>query len=124
MLDFEQLNTLIGQRIRRVRETQSPSMSQGRLAEVLQLQRTSITNIEAGRQKLTLEVLYRFCEHFGLTIGEFLPDVSGVTRRESESLVVGSQQVDVGIKTAGVIKKLRAQYRIESERAGSKTPEE
>lgn len=124
MLDFEQLNALLGQRIRRVRETQSPPMSQGRLAEILQLQRTSVTNIEAGRQKPTLEMLYRFCEHFGLTIGEFLPDVSDVVKLESELLIIGSQRVDVGVKTAGFINELRAQSRGESKMAGAKAPED
>jgi DNA-binding XRE family transcriptional regulator len=124
MLDLSRLHSLLGDRIRRVRETQSPPMSQGRLAEILQLQRTSITNIEAGRQKPSLEILYRFCEHFGLAIGEFLPVVADVTLTESESLIVGSQHVQVGAKTADLIHELRAQHRLDPTAGNSARPDD
>lgn len=119
MLNSTRLYQLLGERIRRVREAQSPSMSQGRLAELLQLQRTSITNIEAGRQKPSLDTLYRLCEHFSLAIGEFLPDVSEVVQAPTEPLVIGSQRIELGIKTASLIHELRAHHRSSEEGASA-----
>ena len=68
MLDSDRLYAVIGDRIRRLREAQSPRMSQEDLAQVLDLKRTSVTNIESGHQKLTLDTLYRLCGHFRLEV--------------------------------------------------------
>ena len=62
MIDHDRLYELIGERIRSIREAQTPRMSQEDLAQVLSLKRTSITNIESGQQRLTLEAIYRLCE--------------------------------------------------------------
>lgn len=114
MLDVDRLHSQIGERMRRVRERGTPPTSQARLAEILKLQRTSVTNIEAGRQKPSLETIYRFCEHFGLQVGEFLPTVGDVQTIETESVTVGPYRVDVGTKTAQLIHELRAQHQIDS----------
>ena len=107
MLDSERLYGLIGQRIRGARETQTPRMSQADLAHVLSLKRTSITNIERGNQKITLDTIYRLCERFGLEVHELLPPVSDVMRPEERSVVIGGKSHDVGIKTASVVARLR-----------------
>jgi DNA-binding XRE family transcriptional regulator len=82
-------------------------MSQGDLAEILGLQRTSITNIERGKQKPTLDTLYRLCEHFGLEMVEVVPTVGEVTQLSDRSVVVGGESLDVGAKTANVLARLR-----------------
>lgn len=107
MLDNERLYALIGERVRRVRETQTPRLSQEDLAEILDLKRTSITNIERGNQKVTLDSLYRLCERFGLDIHEILPRVSDVTRVNERSVVVGGKSHEVGLKTADAVARLR-----------------
>src|SRR6267154_2519569 len=90
MLDSEKLYAFIGERIRYIRETHTPRMSQQQLAEILKLKRTSITNIERGNQKPTLDALYLLCEHFGLKLENVLPPVAEVTvaekRREERSV--------------------------------------
>jgi transcriptional regulator with XRE-family HTH domain len=107
MIDNSRLYALIGERVRRVREAQTPRMSQAELARILELRRTSITNIERGNQKLTLDTIYRLCERFGLQIPEILPPVADVTQIEERSIVVGGRAHEVGVKTASVVARLR-----------------
>lgn len=107
MLDSDRLYGLIGDRIRQIREGQTPRMSQAGLAAVLDLKRTSVTNIEAGAQKPTLDTLYRFCEHFGIEVAEIIPSVAAVTRTEARPVVIGGQAQEVGAKTANVLNRLR-----------------
>lgn len=109
MLDSDRLYVLIGERIRQIREAQTPRMSQGGLAEILGLKRTSVTNIEQGNQKPTLDTLYRLCEHFGVEISHVVPRLTEVIRAEPEarSIVVGGKSQEVGAKTATVLDRLR-----------------
>jgi transcriptional regulator with XRE-family HTH domain len=107
MIDSERLYILIGERVRRIRDAQTPRMSQEDLARILDLKRTSITNIERGNQKLTLDTLYRLCERFGLVVEEIMPPVSEVMRAEERSVVVGGESHEVGIKTASLVARLR-----------------
>jgi DNA-binding XRE family transcriptional regulator len=111
MIDHARLFELIGKRVRQAREAQTSRMSQTELAKILGLQRTSITNIELGHQKPTLETIYRLCERFGLDIEEFLPAVADVTLAQEQSVVVGGKSHEVGIKTANVVARLRPDSR-------------
>ena len=86
-------------------------MSQEELAKILDLKRTSVTNIELGNQKLTLEAIYKLCERFGLDIGEILPPVIDVTATHERSIVVGGESHEVGIKTASLVARLRPDTR-------------
>jgi transcriptional regulator with XRE-family HTH domain len=119
MIDSERLYVLIGERVRRIREAQTPRMSQGELARILDLKRTSITNIELGNQKLPVDTLYRLCERFGLAVQEIMPPVSDVTHAEGRSIVVGGKSHDVGVKTASLVARLRPGIR--SRRNAAKT---
>ena len=111
MLDDQKLYAFIGERIRQIRETHSPRMSQQELAEILNLKRTSVTNIECGNQKPTLDALYLLCEHFGLKLESVLPAVPDVTFREmpsaERSVTVGGKSHEVGAMTAKLVEKLR-----------------
>lgn len=106
MLDSDRLYVLIGERIRLIREAQTPRMSQGGLADILGLKRTSVTNIELGNQKPTLDTLYRLCEHFGVEISQVAPRVAEVAQAEARSIVVGGKSQEVGAKTATLIDRL------------------
>jgi DNA-binding XRE family transcriptional regulator len=111
MLDQQKLYARIGERVRQIRETHSPRMSQQELAQILKLQRTSITNIERGNQRPTLEALYLLCEHFGLKLENILPTVSDVTVptaiREESSVTIGGKSHEVGAMTAKLVERLR-----------------
>jgi transcriptional regulator with XRE-family HTH domain len=110
MLDTEHLYIAIGSRIKRIRE--AADMTQEDLARVLELKRTSITNIERGNQKPTLDTLYRLCERFGLEISKVIPPVVDVTREDERSVVVGGKTQEVGAKTAIVLERLRPLARV------------
>jgi transcriptional regulator with XRE-family HTH domain len=120
MIDNRRLYSLIGQRVRRIREMQNPRMSQEELARILELKRTSITNVERGNQKLTLGALYRLCERFGLEIAELVPRVSDVSLAEAQSIIIGGKSHEVGIKTAGIVARLRPAQSDRVARSGTK----
>lgn len=107
MLDEKKLYASIGSRIRQVREAQEPRMSQDGLAQALKLKRTSITNIESGKQKLSLETIYLFCERFGLKVSDVLPDIGEVTYAHERSVTVAGESYAVGAKTADLVESLR-----------------
>jgi len=107
MLDSDRLYEFIGDRIKQIREAQTPRMSQAGLAVILNLKRTSVTNIEAGTQKPTLDTLYRLCEHFGIEVSEVIPPVANVTRADARPVIVGGQAQEIGVKTASVLDRLR-----------------
>jgi len=107
MLDTERLYAEIGRRVRRIRETQTPRMSQDDLARILDLKRTSITNIESGRQKMTVDTLYRLCEYFALDISEVLPPVAAYKLAQERSVVVGGKATELPLKTATLVERLR-----------------
>jgi DNA-binding XRE family transcriptional regulator len=111
MLDGDKLYELIGDRIRQIRETQAPRMSQGDLAKVLGLQRTSVTNIELGKQKPTLDTLLRLCEHFALEIDAIVPKLHEISLVQARSVVVGGKAQEVGAKTANLLSSLRPSSR-------------
>ncbi len=111
MLDHDKLYASIGERVRQIREAHTPRMSQQELAEILKLKRTSITNIECGNQKPTLDALYLLCEHFGLKVENVLPAVADVTLQEkppeARSVTVGGKSQEVGTMTANLVERLR-----------------
>lgn len=109
MIDLDRLTKLLGERVRQIREAQ-PGMSQEALADVLELQRTSVTNIEGGRQKLTLEALYRLCDHFSLEPYAVLPRLEDVRVADELHVVEhGGARLQVTPKTADLIHRLKAQ---------------
>jgi transcriptional regulator with XRE-family HTH domain len=64
---------VIGQRVRAERHKRK--LTQDELAERVQLTRTSITNIERGRQKLLLHTLFAFAAAFEIEAKELLADI-------------------------------------------------
>jgi transcriptional regulator with XRE-family HTH domain len=75
MLDKESLRAAIAARLRAARE--QAGLSQGQAAKKLNVQRPTISEIEAGRRKVTAEELPRFAEIYDVS-------VSWVTNNESE----------------------------------------
>lgn len=61
---IEAVHVAIGARIRMLRETLG--LSQAELAERTSLDRTSITNIEGGRQRLLLQTVEEFAKALGV----------------------------------------------------------
>jgi DNA-binding XRE family transcriptional regulator len=111
MVDSDRLYELVGDRIRHIREAQTPRMSQSDLARILGLQRTSVTNIELGKQKPTLDTLLRLCEHFALEIDAIVPKLRDVSLVQARSVTIGGKAQEVGAKTASLLNSLRPSTR-------------
>jgi len=66
----ELLRKQVGSRVKQYREENK--MTQEELARSVGIERTSVTNIEAGRNNMTLEQLMMFCEIFEITPNDML----------------------------------------------------
>ena len=80
VIDDDRLFDAIGRRLRAIRK--SNKHTQSTMADILGLERTSVTNIELGKQRPGLHVLYRCCEHFEIPIIDLLPPIVSVLKKE------------------------------------------
>lgn len=69
--DSREIYIELGKKIREIRRRHG--MKQDTLAEGVDLTRTSLANIEAGRQRTPLHVLYEISRVLGVSIAELLP---------------------------------------------------
>lgn len=104
MADARTFYSLVGRRIRDAR--QARGLSQTELAAAASVGRTSIANIEAGRQRVPLHKLHEIALALGRHPGEFFPDaqrtstlpkdelkkLSKVEREWIESLVMSPEE--------------------------------
>ena len=89
MINENRLYEILGQRLRELREKVgqgSARLTQAGLADKVGLERTSITNIEKGSQKVPLHVLYKMCESLGAEINEVLPSFEEIQEKHAASL--------------------------------------
>ena len=63
-----------GRNVRRLREREGLGFSQVALSKRVGLSRTSVTNIEKGRQQIPLHALYTFADALGVEPNALLPD--------------------------------------------------
>jgi transcriptional regulator with XRE-family HTH domain len=75
----------IGRNIRRARR--SSGLSQEELAKRLSLSRTSVTNIEKGRQRLLVHTLFQVAGAVSARIEDLLANVSGSLSPKPERLL-------------------------------------
>lgn len=68
---MDRIYLIIGQRVRRERGTRG--LSQEQLARSVGLSRTSMTNIEAGRQRISVHVLYSIARALAVEPRDLLP---------------------------------------------------
>lgn len=68
---MENLYSLIGNRIQSYRK--DLNMSQTDLAYKIEVSRTTLSNIESGKQKVAIDLIYKICNAFNITIFDFLP---------------------------------------------------
>jgi transcriptional regulator with XRE-family HTH domain len=77
----EGLYKAVGQRIRRIREERQ--LTQAELASLVSLTRSSITNIEQGRQKLLLHTLYDIATALAVKPSDLLPEAISTIKAEA-----------------------------------------
>ncbi len=90
MVDEKRLYAALGMKLKRLRESERGprgKLTQSALANEIGLERTSITNIERGNQKVPLHVLYRICEVLHVPIAEILPTLAETQPAEAASQV-------------------------------------
>ena len=71
MKDQHQFYSLVGERIREARKVRS--LTQEALAMAVSLTRTSITNIEQGRQNFPLHTLIEIARALGVSSADLIP---------------------------------------------------
>lgn len=103
-IDQNTLYRHIGAAIRRQREARS--MTQAQLAEAVGLLRTSIVNLEAGRQRAPLHTLYPICAVLGIEIADLLPSVHTVLSENRLVLPIDGIDTVVPARTAAYVNEL------------------
>src|SRR4051812_31152184 len=89
MIDTDSFYTEVGIKIRRARE--EIGFSQQKLAFLVKLSRTSITNIEQGRQKLMLHTLLDIATFLKVQPATLLPDIDISLENELSKLPQNEQ---------------------------------
>lgn len=82
-IDEELLYREVGRRVRQARKNHG--LTQAQLASSVALSRTSITNIEKGRQKLLLHTLSDIAFVLGVEPGTLFPSVASAPLEDVES---------------------------------------
>ena len=73
MADFDELYRELGRRIRLARERNGEGLSQDALAKQLGISRASVVNIEAGRQRAPLHLLWQIAQLLGTDLTSLIP---------------------------------------------------
>ncbi len=104
-LDERLLYETIGQGIRRRRL--ELGITQGQLAQTAGVLRSSIANVETGKQRSPLHLIYRLCAALNLDARQVLPDTSEVIRGSRIEVDTGDAVVEMPPAGAAVLKELR-----------------
>ena len=115
--DRQKLYRHIGEALRRERE--KAGLTQAQLAKAVNLQRTSVTNVESGAQQPPLHVLYDLCFEMKIDISELLPASQKVAEVAVVPVTVNQQTLSVPPRAAEM---LQGMERALVERAGKQNP--
>jgi transcriptional regulator with XRE-family HTH domain len=84
VIDHQSFYEEVGRRIRDARKRRTPPLTQEGLAELVGLTRTSITNVEKGRQKFLLHTLADIASALQVDPASLLPHFDGESARRLE----------------------------------------
>ena len=85
MTDFDEVYRVLGRKVRQMREVER--MSQDMLAQHLGISRASMVNIEAGRQRAPLHLLWQIAEVLHTKLIELIPTPDEVAVRPNQPLL-------------------------------------
>jgi DNA-binding XRE family transcriptional regulator len=94
----------VGAAIRHHREVRG--ITQARLASAVGLLRTSIVNLEAGRQRAPLHTLFPICAVLGIEVADILPTVHAVLSEYQLVLPIDGVNAVVPARTAAFVNSL------------------
>lgn len=103
-INHKALYQYIGTAIRRNREARG--MTQAQLAEAVGMLRTSVVNLEAGRQRAPLHTLYPVCAVLGIEATALLPSVHTVLAESQLVLPIDGIDTVVPARTAAYVNEL------------------
>lgn len=103
-VDQKLLYKIIGERIRKARL--DAGLSQAELAEANGQLRTSISNIESGRQRPSLHLLYQLCGHLGIEPLSLLPFQREVLDQSLVAVNTGDNVEQVPPEAAEILKQM------------------
>ena len=75
----------VGRRVRDARKRRNPPLTQEELADRVSLTRTSITNLEKGRQKFLLHTLIDIASALQVQASSLLPDTGNDGQKQLEA---------------------------------------
>ncbi len=99
-----ELYRIVGSRIRQRRE--KLKLSQNKIADDVGVQRTSITNIESGRQKPPLHLLYSICLALKIELADVLPKTLDVELRRVVDVEVNKETRQMPPKAAHLLQQM------------------
>lgn len=94
----------LGRHLRQKRE--AAKLTQAHVAEGVGVLRTSITNIEAGRQKAPLHLIYELCAVLQVDIKDVLPPLSELAETQNSTIEIGGRLKNVPPRSAELIDEL------------------
>lgn len=100
------MNKVIGERLRAARNR--AGLTQAELGEALGLSRTAVTNIEAGKQSITVDALLGAARRLGCDLADLLPADGVVAHKPMVLGVVLADDLPDGWEPTGVIVLVRA----------------
>lgn len=83
----ENFYKILGQKL--IQHRQEKKLTQLQLAKAANFNRSSISNIEQGRQKILLYTLYEFANTLGTTVSNLLPNEKDFAKAVEESSEAG-----------------------------------
>ncbi len=104
-MDEERLYRLVGDSVRRRRA--EIGMTQARLASEIGVTRTSVTNVEIGRQKPPLHLLFKICAVLDVEVRDIVPESREVVLSEAVPVEVDGEVRLMPPKAAEALKRLR-----------------
>lgn len=103
----EQIYLIIGGKIKEARD--NLKVSQTELAKRISIARTSLSNIESGKQKLPIHLLYKIASALGIPVTALLP---GIGEQETDIKSLLNQKIVINEQGTGEILKDQEKERI------------
>lgn len=107
-IDEQRLYATIGEKIKQARVLRG--LSQGDLAANAGLERTSITNIEGGKQRAPLHILFRLCATLHIEPSEIFPRLEDLVGRPTIEVEHKGGVALVPPLAASIIQSLRSSH--------------
>jgi DNA-binding XRE family transcriptional regulator len=104
-IEEELLYRRIGESVRRRRK--EVGMTQSQVAAEVGVLRTSVTNIETGRQKAPLHLLFKICAALGIETSTVIPENAEVVRPYAVPVEVDGEIRFMPPKAAVALERLR-----------------